>query len=229
MGIVKPTQVVTEKVRLSYAHLFTPYTHQPGQEPKYSVTVLVPKSDAATKARIDAAIDAAKQDGMSSKWGGVVPPVLPVPVHDGDGVRPSDGQPFGDECKGHWVFTASSKQPPQVVDSNVQPIIDQTEVYSGMYGRVSVNFFAYNSNGRKGIGCGLNNVQKLQDGEPLGGRSSAADDFGQPVAPAAGAYGAAQMAIAPATPGYQVPGQVQAPGVVQGVEIDPVTGMPVAK
>lgn len=204
MSEVKPTKVVTDKVRLSYVHLFTPYAHQPGQDTKYSCTILVPKTDVATKANIDAAIEAAKQEGVQSKFSGVLPPVLPTPIYDGDGTRPSDGMPFGKECKGHWVFTASSKQAPQVVDANVNPILDQTEVYSGMYARVSVNFFAYNSNGRKGIGCGLNNVQKLADGEPLGGRTTAAEDFG----PASG--------VAPA-PGYQQPTQSA---------YDPGTNMP---
>lgn len=207
----KPTRVVTDKVRLSYVHLFQPYAHQQGQDPKYSCTVLVPKTDTATKARIDAAIEAAKQEGASSKWGGQIPPVVPVPVYDGDGVRPSDGQPFGDECKGHWVFTASSKQAPQVVDQAINPIIDQSEVYSGMYARVSVNFFAYNSNGRKGIGCGLNNVQKLADGEVLGGRTTAAEDFG-------GAGMGAAMPVAGAP-------QMNQPGVQPAV--DPITGMPI--
>lgn len=199
----KQTQVVTGKARFSFTHLFTPYAHQQGQEPKYSVTILVPKTDVATKQAIDMAIAVAKQEGLAGKWGGAVPPVCPVPVYDGDGTRPN-GEPFGDECKGHWVFTASSKIAPQVVDTQVNPILDQSEIYSGIYGRVSVNFFPYFAAGRKGIGCGLNNVQKLSDGEPLGGRTSAADDFGaQPQ-------------------GYAQPVQAAAP------MIDPVTGMPVA-
>lgn len=217
----RPTRVVTDKVRLSYVHLFQAYAHQQGQDPKYSCTVLVPKTDTATKARIDAAVEAAKQEGAASKWGGQIPPVVPVPVYDGDGVRPSDGQPFGDECKGHWVFTASSKQAPQVVDQAINPIIDQSEVYSGMYARVSVNFFAYNSNGRKGIGCGLNNVQKIADGEPLGGRTTAAEDFG----------GAGQGAAAPATgaPQMNQAAYSQATQAAFGMPaIDPITGMPVA-
>lgn len=179
-------RVVTGEVRLSYVHVFTPHA-KPGSnnEAKYGVTILLPKSDYATKQRIDAAINAAIQAGVSSNWNGVRPPMLAIPIHDGDGVRPSDGMPFSDECKGHWIFTASSKQAPQVVDAGVNPILNQTEVYSGMYGRVSIRFFSYNNNGKKGIGCGLNNVQKLRDGEPLGGRTNAADDFGggQPAAP----------------------------------------------
>lgn len=217
----KITRVVTDKVRLSYVHLFQPYTYQQGQDPKYSCTVLVPKTDTATKARIDAAIEAAKQEGASSKWGGQIPPVVPVPVYDGDGVRPSDGQPFGDECKGHWVFTASSKQTPQVVDQAINPIIDQSEVYSGMYARVSVNFFAYNSTGKKGIGCGLNNVQKIADGEPLGGRTTAAEDFG----------GAGQGAAMPVTgaPQMNQTAYSQATQAAFGTPaIDPITGMPMA-
>lgn len=234
--------LVTGKARLSYVHLFTPYANQPGAEPKYSVTILVPKSDVATKQKIDAAINAAVQEGVASKWNGVRPPVLSIPVHDGDGVRPSDGMPFGDECKGHWVFTASSKQAPQVVDITVNAILNQTEVYSGMYGRVSIRFFPYASNGKKGIGCGLGNVQKLEDGEPLGGRTSAASDFGDgggytPVAPSYNPqpqYQPQQPAYAPAAqpayaqqpvynPGYGQPAYAQQPVQPQ---YDPITGKP---
>lgn len=219
----KPTQVVTDKVRLSYVHLFTPYAHQAGQDAKYSCTVLVPKTDTATKARIDAAIEAAKQDGAQSKWGGQIPPVVPVPVYDGDGARPSDGQPFGDECKGCWVFTASSKQAPQIVDGALNPVIDQTEIYSGIYARVSINFFAYNSNGRKGIGCGLNNVQKLSDGEPLGGRTTAAEDFA-PVQQTAPNFGVAQSAGQPVMPAYA---QMTQSDFGTMPAVDPITGMPI--
>ncbi|MGV3139423.1 ssDNA-binding protein [Brevibacillus agri] len=204
-----PKRVVTGKVRLSYVHLFTPFANQPGAEPKYSVTLLIPKSDIATKQRIDAAIQAAIQDGVSSRWNGVRPPQVHLPLHDGDGVRPSDGMPFSDECKGHWVMTASTKDKPEIVDLNLNPIINQSEVYSGMYGHVSIRFFAYNSNGKKGIGCGLGNVQKVEDGEPLGGgRASAAADFasltGQAPAPA---YG--QPPAYPPQPGYGSPQQPQ--------------------
>lgn len=132
-------------------------------------------------ARINAAIEAAKKRGAEEKWNGVMPPNVPTPVYDGDGVRPSDGMPFGDECKGHWVVTASSKAdyPPEVVDQNLNPIINQSDVYSGIFARVSVSFFAYSYAGKKGIGCGLNAVQKMADGEPLGGsRMTAAEAFG---------------------------------------------------
>ena len=149
--------------------VFKPYAAQPGQEERYSVTVLVPKTDTDTMARINAAIEAAKQRGVSDKWNGVCPPIVPTPVYDGDGVRPSDGMPFGEECKGHWVFTAGAKvdYPPEVVDRMGNPIINQSEVYSGMYGRVNVTFYPYMFGGKKGIGCGLGPVQKLRDGEAL--------------------------------------------------------------
>lgn len=228
-----PQQVVTGKARLSYCHLFTPYVspNSKTNEAKYSVTILIPKSDLATKQRMDAAIQAAIQAGVESRWNGIRPPQVPIPVYDGDGVRPSDGMPFGDECKGHWVLTASSKQAPQVVDANLNPIINQTEVYSGIYGRVSIRFFAYLNSGKRGIGCGLGNVQKLEDGEPLGGRTSAADDFGgggggQGYNPsAAPAYpqqqpsyqqpGYSQPYPPPAQPNYAQPYQQPGPGYGQ--------------
>ena len=174
----KATEVVTGEVRMSFVHVFKPYAYTQGSEEKYSVTILLPKTDVDTKARIDAAIEAAKQMGKE-KWNGVIPPVCPDPVHDGDGVKPSDGLPFGQECKGCWVFTASSKAdyPPEVVDAKGNPIISQSEMYSGVYGRASINFYAYNANGNKGIACGLNNLQKIRDGEPLGGKAKAEDDF----------------------------------------------------
>lgn len=172
------TNVTTGKVRLSYANLFKPRAAQPGQEEKFSVTILLPKTDVETKQRIDAAIEAAKQKGASDKWGGVIPPIVQIPIHDGDGVKPSDGMPFPDECKGHWVFTASSKAeyPPEVVDQQLNPIINQSDIYSGCYARVNINFFPYAFGGKKGVGCGLGPVQKVADGEPLGGGAPKAGD-----------------------------------------------------
>lgn len=177
------TTITINNVRFSYCSLFQP-SSRPGQDPKYSTTVLVPKSNTAAKAAIDEAIEAATQEGVSKKWNGQRPPIVAISVHDGDGVRPSDGMPYGAECKGCWVFTASSKNPPFVVDCNVQHIIDPTQVYSGMWGNVNISLFPYNSNGKKGIGIGLNGVQKVRDGEPLTGRVTAEEAF-QAVAPAA--------------------------------------------
>ena len=160
-------KVLTGEVRLSYANLTTSRAAQQGGEPKYSVTLLIPKSDAATKADIDAAIQAAANDALTKVWNGARPPMLKVPIYDGDGVRPS-GVPFGDECKGHWVMTASTKNKPQVVGiDNINCELSPADIYSGMYGRVTVRFFGYSNSGNKGIGCGLGNVLKTRDGEPL--------------------------------------------------------------
>ncbi len=225
--------VTTGKVRLSYVHVFKPYAYQPGQEEKYQVTILVPKTDTETMGRINAAIEAAKQRGINEKWNGQCPPIVPTPVYDGDGTRPSDGLPFGPECKGCWVFTASSKAdyPPEVVGAMCNPIINQSEVYSGIYGRVSVTFFPYAFGGKKGIGCGLGPVQKLEDGEALsGGSVSAAQAFGAPQQ-------AMASAAAPATPyaagfpGYSQPSMHRAgyPAATQPQPaggINPITGQP---
>ena len=145
-----------------------------------------------------------------------MPPLVASAVHDGDGVRPN-GEPFGEECRGCWVFTASSKQPPQVVDVNLNPIINQSDVYSGCYARVCVNFFPYNSNGKRGVGIGLQAVQKLEDGEPLGGRVSAAEAFGGPLA--------APQPVQPTAQSYQQPAPAQNFQPVQPL-IDPLTSQP---
>lgn len=174
------TTITTGKVRFSYTHVFEPHTNDPTQKPKYSITVLLPKSDTVTKAKIDAAILAAKTRGIAEMWGGKAPAIVNTPVYDGDGVRPN-GERFGPECAGCWVFTAGAKasQKPRVVDMNLNDILDQTEVYSGCYGRVNVTFYPYSNPARKGIGCGLNHVQKICDGEALGGnRISVGEAFG---------------------------------------------------
>ena len=178
----KTNHFVTGQARLSYVHLNAPYAHQVGGDAKYSVTVLVPKTDKKTKATIDAAIAAATQLGISKNWNGTKPPMLSTPLYDGDGVRPN-GEPFGAECKGCWVFTASSKadRKPRIVNSQVQDIIDPNEIYSGIYGRVGVDAYPYNVSGKRGIAFGLTNVQKLADGDPLGSSTTAEDDFGAPV------------------------------------------------
>lgn len=203
-----PKRAVTGKVRLSFVHLFSPRANPNGGDPKFSVTILIPKTDVATRQRLDAAINAAIQDGVGSRWNGVRPPLIHMPIHDGDGVKPSDGMPFGPECKGHWVMTASSNadRKPEVVDANLNPIMNQTEIYSGIYGAVSVRFFAYSNQGKKGIGCGLGNVQKLEDGPALGGGGvSAASDFGS-LAGTAPSY-----PLQPAQPPYGQPAAPQYP------------------
>ena len=160
------SKVITGKVRFSYVALLNPRNDLNGNS-KYSVTALLPKTDIQTKQAIDTAIAQAIEEGRNGKWNGVVPPLVPNPIHDGDGAR-ADGSPFGEECKGCWVFTASTnadptRQRPEIVGPDLQPIMSATEIYSGMYGRLSVNFAPYFSAGKKGIGCYLNNVQKLED------------------------------------------------------------------
>lgn len=222
-----PMKVLTGEVRLSYCNLTTPRAAQQGGEPKYSVTLLIPKTDLATKADIDTAIQAAANEAMSAKWNGVRPPQLRVPIYDGDGLR-SSGVPFGDECKGHWVVNASTKNKPQVVGiDNINCELSPADIYSGMYARVTIRFFGYSNSGNKGVGCGLGNVLKTRDGEPLSGSASAATDFaGLGAAPAATpGYGAAM----PATPGAHgvnpaTSGNTPLWGAAGG--INPITGQP---
>lgn len=251
---IDPCRVALDRVRLSYVHLLTPRTPLTGGDPKYQTTILLPKSDVAGKARIDMAIQAAIQAGISSKWNGTAPARPEVNIYDGDGVRPS-GEAFGPECKGHWVFTASGARKPEVIDLNFNPIIDASQVYSGMYAQISFRFFAYNAAGKKGIGCGLGNVRKIGDGEPLASTGpSAADEFGGSAAPATyqqpayqpqpQGYYAQQPAAPqyqPAAPQYQQPTyqpqpayqlQPAAPAYQQPyypqqqMPIDPITGRP---
>lgn len=173
-----PTKVRTREVRLSYCYINKPRQTDDGND-KYSVTLLIPKTDTATKAEIDAAIKAAADKATPGAWAGVRPPKPATPIHDGDGVR-QDGTPFGDECKGCWVMTASSKDKPMVVHrSNVKVELDPQDIYSGMYAIVMLNFSGYNNKGKKGIGCYLGNICKTRDGEPLGfTRTTADEDFG---------------------------------------------------
>ena len=165
------TKVVTGIVRLSYEHVWEPASIN-GSKPKYSVSLIIPKSDTKTISAINAAVDAAIRDG-AAKFGGKVPPrgALKLPLRDGDTERDDEAY------KGAYFVNANSTTPPQIVDRAVQPILDRSEVYSGCYARVSINFYAFNTNGNKGIACGLGNIQKVRDGEPLSGRSTAEDDF----------------------------------------------------
>ena len=167
------TKVITGKVRLSYAHLFEPFSNQPNQDAKYSVVLLIPKTDKATIRALRAAQQAALESGKDSRFGGRIPKDWKDTIHDGDEAD-LDKNP---EYEGHLFMSVSSKTKPGIVDGNVQPILDSTEVYSGCYARVSINAFPYSQSGNKGVSFGLNHVQKLADGEFLGGRSKAEDDF----------------------------------------------------
>lgn len=164
------TKVVTGEVRFSYAHVFEPASIE-GSEPKYSVSILIDKKDKKTLERIKAAIEAAKQAGLS-KFGGKVPANLKLPVRDGDTEREDDPV-----YAGKYFINANAKTKPGLVDKGGSPIIDTTEFYSGCYGHASITFYAFNTSGNKGIAAGLNNIMKTRDGEMLGGRASAEDDF----------------------------------------------------
>ena len=190
MANTNNTHVVTGEVRFSYEHLMKPHTNDPKNPERYSVTMLIPKSDIETKAKIDAGIRAALQNGVNRGLFDKALPLdkLPTPLYDGDGVRADGYTPFGPECKGCWVMTASCSvdRKPEVVDINGAPIVIASQVYSGCYGRVSLDFFPYSAAARKGVGCGLCNAQKTRDGEAIGfTRATASDDFGTPKTGAA--------------------------------------------
>lgn len=236
MPINNAAHVVLYNVRLSYTHLDKPYASQPGQDPKYSATILVPKQPGDNKAKMDAAIAVAIQKALE-KYGKAFPATPKISVHDGDGTRPSDGQPFGEECKGCWVFTASNKSPVPVVDLNLQPILDATAIYSGMFANVGVTFFGYNAPQNKGIGVALDNVQKTSDGDALGGsRASVEDDFGgEPIVTVptpSSAYPAAAPQYptygqqAPAAPQYPQYAAQQPAGMPQGYAQTPAPTYP---
>ena len=174
--VKNPTKVITgPKTRWSYANVWDPKSINGGAH-KYSVSLIIPKSDTQTLEKIKAAIQAAYEEGQSKlKGNGKSVPALDLiktPLRDGDRERPDDPTYAG--C---YFINANSATAPGIVDADRQPILERSEVYSGVYGRASINLYAFNSNGNKGIACGLNNLQKISDGEPLGGKSRAEDDF----------------------------------------------------
>lgn len=169
------TKIVTGLCRFQYPALFTPQASQGGGEPKYAIGLLIPKTDTATKAKIDAAMQEARDTYCAKNGVNAIPAHFSHTIHDGDGYRPS-GEPFGPEAKGHWVITVKSKRPPIVVDADRNEIFDPNEVYSGCYGRVCINAYGYNTAGKKGVSFGLLSVQKLKDG-PSFGVTGSADDF----------------------------------------------------
>ena len=171
------TKLVTGVVRLSYANVWEARrpANQPDAKPKYSCSIIIPKADKATVSAINAAIDEAIREGVG-KFGGKVPnkAVLKLPLRDGDTERPDDPA-----YKNSYFINASANEdhPPRIVDKRVQPILDHAEVYSGVYAKVALNFYAFSVNGNRGVACGLGNIQKIRDGEPLGGFSDPASEF----------------------------------------------------
>jgi len=177
----KGTKVTTGVVRLSYANLLEPKAVSEGQEEKYSVSLIIPKDDKDTLKAVKEAIEEAKELGKASKFGGKVPAGLKLPIRDGDEERPDD-----EVYSNSYFINANSKQKPKILEFikftsegkiKAEPIDSSEDVYSGMYACVSVNFFAYNTSGNKGIAAGLGNVLKVEDGDRLGGGSSAEEDF----------------------------------------------------
>lgn len=164
------SKVVTGKCLLSYLNVNEAKAIN-GSDPKYSGSIIIPKSDTETLEKIRRAIEEAKKEGIA-KFGGKIPPNLKTPLRDGDIDRADD-----ENYANSYFVNANSKTKPGVVDKDRNPILDPTEIYSGIYGRASLSFYAYNTNGNRGIACGLQNLQKLSDGQPLGGRSRAEDDF----------------------------------------------------
>ena len=175
--LVNPTKVITGKdTRWSYAHVFEPVAIGEGAQAKYSVSLIIPKSDKVTINKIKAAIEAAYHEGESRlKGNSKTCPALSaikLPLRDGTTERPDD-----EAYANAFFVNANSTTAPGVVDADCNPILNKDEVYSGVYGRASITFYAYNSNGNRGIACGLNNLQKIRDGEILGGKASAESDF----------------------------------------------------
>ncbi len=175
-----PMKVITgPNTRWSYANVWEPKSIN-GGAPKYSVSLIIPKSDKVTVEKIKKAIQAAYEEGQGKlKGNGKTVPALSVlktPLRDGDLERPDD-----EAYANSYFINANSATAPGIVDADRNTIIDRSEVYSGVYGRASINLYAFNSNGNKGIACGLNNLQKIKDGEPLGGKSRAEDDFATDV------------------------------------------------
>ena len=174
--IVNKTKVITgPRTRWSYANVWDPKSIN-GGTPKYSVSLIIPKSDRKTVEAIKAAIQAAYEEGESKlKGSGKTVPALSViktPLRDGDAERPDDPV-YADA----YFINANSATAPGIVDADRNPVLTRSEVYSGVYGRASINLYAFNSNGNKGIACGLNNLQLIRPGEPLGGKASAEADF----------------------------------------------------
>jgi len=167
-----PTKVITGIARLSFANVWEAKSINGGAE-KFSVSIIIPKSDIKTITAINKAIEAAIEEGRG-KFGGKIPnkSALKLPLRDGDIDRPDD-EAYADS----YFVNANSITAPEIVDLSLNPILSRSEVYSGVYARVSVNFYAFNSNGNRGVACGLGNIQKVRDGEPLGGKASAVDDF----------------------------------------------------
>lgn len=177
--VKNPTKVITGKVRLSYCHLFKAEAIEEGSEPKFSTAILIRKDDKVTLAKIEEAVNFLKEEAKK-KYNGKLPAKFKTPLRDGDEER-SDDEAYAD----HFFLNASSKNKPGVVglekgtDGKYKTIEDEEAVYSGCFARVSLNLYLFDVSGNRGIAAGLNNVQKVADGERLAGRSDANADFAE--------------------------------------------------
>lgn len=168
--IVNETKVVFGPCRLSFTHVFNKYSPNGEGEGKYMTNVLIPKSEKKTIKALEQAIEAAKKAGVVSKWSGKEPKKLDMPLRDGDDKE-------DDVYQDHFYINAKCNTRPGVVDKNKNPIVDEEEMYSGVWAFVSVTFYAYDVSGNRGVACGLNNLMKFKDDDHLGGRVSADSDF----------------------------------------------------
>ena len=168
--IVNETKVVFGPCRLSFTHVFNKYSPNGEGDGKYMTNVLIPKSEKKTIKALEQAIEAAKKAGVVSKWGGKEPKKLDMPLRDGEDKE-------DDVYQDHFYINAKCNTRPGVVDKNKNPVVDEEEMYSGVWAFVSVTFYAYDVSGNRGVACGLNNLMKFKDDDHLGGRVSADSDF----------------------------------------------------
>lgn len=167
------TRVVTGIVRFSYVHVFEPEQMEGETKAKYKASLIIPKDDTETIAKIEKAIENAKLNAKDKTWKGKIPAKLDICLRDGDVDKEDD-----DVYAGSMFINAKSDKQPGIVNEKVQPIMDQEDFYSGCYGRAAITFYGYDAGGNKGVAAILDNVMKTKDGEPLGGkRPDAEDDF----------------------------------------------------
>ena len=156
--------------RFAYLNCWRPMKQHNG-ESKYSVSAVISKDDEETIELIRKTLEYVTEKSVS-KWGGRVPDKLRLPLHDGD-VEKANNPVY----KNAYFINAKCKDAPQIVDGEVNPITNQSELYSGCYGNVSITFYGYNVGGSRGIAAWLCNIQKISDGEPIGRKILAKDEF----------------------------------------------------
>lgn len=168
------SKVITGKGRFSYLNWASAKRNEFNGKDEFSTEFLIPKSDATTIAALKAAMKAA----LEKKFGAAIPKNLRNPLRDGDTETKADGSPLGAEYQNHYFIRTKSNEQPGIVDAEGQPILAANDFVSGDYGRISVTAYGYSQAGNSGVAFWFNNAQKLEHGESLGGKASAADDFG---------------------------------------------------